>query len=69
MENNAPKIEVVTVRLPEGTGSRIDKVLYGGELRSAFIREAIEAELQRRKPSRRRRRVKDDRDLDLTAAY
>ena len=49
-----PKLEVITIRIPKGTGERIDKVLYGGELRSAFIREAIEAELGRRKPGRRR---------------
>ena len=40
--------EVVNARLPIGTSERIDQVLNGGELRSAFIRHAVEAELQRR---------------------
>ena len=40
--------EVINARLPVGTGERIDQVLNGGELRSAFIRHAVEAELQRR---------------------
>lgn len=40
--------EVTNIRLAKGTGPRIDRVLYGGELRSDFVRAAIEAELQRR---------------------
>ena len=40
--------ELINARVPEGTGERMDKVLKGGELRSAFIRVAIEAELKRR---------------------
>jgi hypothetical protein len=43
-----PKIDFFNVRLPAGTAKRIDNVLNGGELRSAFIRHAVEAELQRR---------------------
>lgn len=43
------KIESVTVRMPNGTLSRIDKVLKGGEIRAAFIRFAVEEELKRRK--------------------
>lgn len=42
------KLEMINARLPQGTGERIDRVLKGGELRSAFIRAAIEAELERR---------------------
>ena len=42
------KLEVVNARLPEGTSERIDRVLNGGELRSAFIRHAVEKELQYR---------------------
>jgi metal-responsive CopG/Arc/MetJ family transcriptional regulator len=41
-------IETANVRLPEGTIDRIEKVLKGGELRSGFIRTAVEAELRRR---------------------
>jgi metal-responsive CopG/Arc/MetJ family transcriptional regulator len=44
----ALKMEMINARLPEGTGERIDRVLNGGELRSAFIRHAVEAELKRR---------------------
>jgi metal-responsive CopG/Arc/MetJ family transcriptional regulator len=40
--------EITSVRLAKDIGPRIDRVLYGGELRSDFIRAAIEAELQRR---------------------
>jgi hypothetical protein len=43
-------IEIVQVRLPRGTSKRIDKVLRGGELRSAFIRMAVMTELRRREP-------------------
>ena len=42
------KAEMINARLPIGSGERMDRVLYGGELRSAFIRHAIEAELRRR---------------------
>lgn len=42
------KIERILVRLPEGSVERIHRVLKGGELRSAFVRAAVEAELQRR---------------------
>ena len=49
-ETNIPTqvIETANVRLPEGTIDRIEKVLKGGELRSRFIRAAVEAELRRR---------------------
>lgn len=47
-ENPVHKTEIVNARLPAGTGERMDRVLKGGELRSAFIRAAVEAELQRR---------------------
>jgi metal-responsive CopG/Arc/MetJ family transcriptional regulator len=40
--------EVTNIRLAQGVLSRINRMLYGGELRSDFIRAAIEAELQRR---------------------
>lgn len=39
---------VTNIRLAKGILPRIDRVLYGGELRSDFIRAAIDAELQRR---------------------
>jgi metal-responsive CopG/Arc/MetJ family transcriptional regulator len=59
------KLEIMTVRVPYGTLARIDRVLRGGELRSAFIRSAVEAELQSRKPPRKARR---DRTSELSAA-
>lgn len=42
------KTEIVTVRMPFGTLARIDHLLKGGELRSAFIRKALETEIERR---------------------
>lgn len=51
-----PKLEIVTARLPEGTNGRIDRVLRGGELRSHFIRIAVEAELQKREKAAKRQR-------------
>ena len=42
------KTEAINIRVAEGTNARIDKVLRGGEIRAAFIREAIERELERR---------------------
>jgi hypothetical protein len=49
-ETNIPTqvIEMANVRLAAGTIVRIEKVLKGGELRSGFIRAAVEAELLRR---------------------
>jgi len=54
------KLEIMTVRVPEGTMDRISSVLYGGELRSVFIRVAVEAEL-----SRRERKIR--RDIKMTS--
>lgn len=42
------KLEIMTVRVPGGTMDRISGVLRGGELRSGFVRVAVEAELARR---------------------
>lgn len=50
------KLEIMTVRVPEGTLTRIDGALLGGELRSAFIRKAVETELKRRHRLNQRRR-------------
>ena len=47
--------EPLPIRLPEGSTRRIDRVLKGGELRSAFAREAVERELQRREGLMRKR--------------
>jgi metal-responsive CopG/Arc/MetJ family transcriptional regulator len=47
-ENFRPQVEIITVRMPEGTLAQIDKVLIGGELRSAFLRKAVSNELVRR---------------------
>jgi hypothetical protein len=51
MDENKELTEIVQVRFPRGLSKRIDKVLYGGELRSAFIRVAVMAELKRREAS------------------
>ncbi len=47
-ETTTEVVEYANVRLVPGTLDRIEKVLKGGELRSRFIRAAIDAELQRR---------------------
>lgn len=49
---NTPMTEAVNLRIPEGTMVRIDDVLNGGEVRSAFVRHAIEAEIQKREGMR-----------------
>lgn len=41
-------VDLINARLPEGTLERMDRVLMGGELRSGFIRMAIDRELRRR---------------------
>lgn len=66
MENTGRLETIITSRLPNGTGERMDKVLYGGELRSAFIRMAIETELKKREESRRRSRSKS-KPLEMSA--
>ena len=43
-----PKNETTHVRFPVGTTARIRNVLYGGEIQPAFIRTAVERELERR---------------------
>lgn len=43
-----PKNETTHVRFPVGTTARIRRVLYGGEIQPAFIRTAVERELERR---------------------
>lgn len=49
----APKTEVMNLRFPEGTFERIHDVLYGGEIRAAFVRLAVETELLRRENDQR----------------
>lgn len=44
----------MTVRLPADTDRRIDRVLKGGEIRSAFIRTAVIKELELREKTARR---------------
>ena len=41
-------LEAMMVRMATGTNARIRAVLRGGELRAAFVREAVERELERR---------------------
>jgi predicted DNA-binding protein len=41
------KVKSTNIRLPEGLGERIDK-LVGRQRRAAFIREIIEREVERR---------------------
>jgi len=43
-----PKLELMSVRVPQGTFERIDTLLKGGELRSTFIRTAVQNEIDRR---------------------
>ena len=45
---NAPDSDKMTARFPEGTLDRIKAVLRKSEPQSAFIREAVERELERR---------------------
>lgn len=45
--------ERFNARMPTGTSQRISRVLYGGELPSAFFRRAVENELQRREADKR----------------
>jgi len=58
IDDSTLKLEIMTVRVPEGTMDRINGLLRGGELRSVFIRTAVEAELTRRakKLAQQRRR-------------
>lgn len=55
MPNDELKLEIMTVRVPEGTLAEIDTVLKGGELRSVFIRQAVQTELAKRKKAAQRR--------------
>jgi metal-responsive CopG/Arc/MetJ family transcriptional regulator len=48
------KLEIMTVRVPQGTLDRIDRQLKGGELRSVFIRRAVQTELAKREKSAQR---------------
>jgi metal-responsive CopG/Arc/MetJ family transcriptional regulator len=43
------------IRLPKGTGKRIDAVMRGKGKRSAFIRQAIEEALERREAGLKKR--------------
>jgi hypothetical protein len=47
-ETRPLKADLFTIRMPLGIGEQIDRVLKGGELRSAFMRTAVLAELKRR---------------------
>ena len=49
---NAPEGDKMTARFPEGTLERIKAVLREGEPQSSFIRDAVEAELERREKKR-----------------
>ena len=44
----------MTARFPAGTFARIRAVLRSGEDRTAFVREAVAAELAKREQERRR---------------
>jgi predicted DNA-binding protein len=46
MGRPALKVKSTVVRLPEGLGERIDK-LVGPQRRAAFIREIVEREVER----------------------
>ena len=47
-------LEMTMIRLPKGTGERIDSVMQGKGKRSVFIRQAIERELQRREAEKKK---------------
>jgi hypothetical protein len=48
--------EVMPARFPAGTLARIDRVLEKGQKRSDFLRQAVERELERLKPTGRQRK-------------
>jgi metal-responsive CopG/Arc/MetJ family transcriptional regulator len=48
-------LEMTMIRLPKGTGKRIDAVMRGKGKRSAFIRQAIEEALERREAGLKKR--------------
>jgi metal-responsive CopG/Arc/MetJ family transcriptional regulator len=52
-EDTERKATTFTIRVEVSTLESIDKVLYGGELRSEFARRAIKAELRRREQAKR----------------
>lgn len=45
----------IVAPLPEGTLARIKAVLVEGEVQTDFLRAAVEGELQKREPKRRRK--------------
>lgn len=45
-------IEIVNLRMPEGTFARIRNVLHGGEVRSSFIRYAVLKEIDHREATK-----------------
>jgi hypothetical protein len=49
MDRPREMIETIAARMPDGTGERIDEVLYGGEVRAVFVRRAVDNEIARRK--------------------
>jgi len=57
-QKDSSQVDVLTMRLPAGSFDRIHRVLKGGELRSAFVRVAVEAELQKREEAERRKRAR-----------
>jgi len=64
--------DLMQARLPKGTFKRMDRVLRGGELRSHFLRVAVEAELKKREGVLKRRELREpeplEREETLTAA-
>ena len=65
-------IDIMQARLPKGTLKRMDKVLKGGEIRSHFLRNAVENELRHREAALKRRRQREPEPIEqertLTAA-
>lgn len=47
--------DIMQARMKKGTFKRMDRVLKGGELRSHFLRTAVEAELRKREAVLKRR--------------
>jgi hypothetical protein len=55
MQTNESFTKPMTVRIQPEVWQRIAKVLKGGEVKSAFVRAAVLAELKKREANERRR--------------
>lgn len=64
--------DLMQARFPKGTFKRMDRLLRGGELRTHFVRTAVEAEMKKREAALKRREPRAPEPLEqeqqLTAA-